>query len=105
MAEFDFNNLEEDEDSEYINAEIEKYKAQGLTNNIDFEKAEEERLELEQRLLEEGRILQEEIEEQERKEKEELERKEQEECEEQERLEREEKQSQKKYNDDDILSF
>lgn len=47
---FDFKNLKEDEDSEEILKEIIELKRQNLTNNIDFEKAEEERKELEEKL-------------------------------------------------------
>ena len=47
---FDFKNLKEDEDSEEILKEIIELKRQNLTNNIDFEKAEEECKELEEKL-------------------------------------------------------
>lgn len=53
MINFDLTHIEEDEESEAISAEISKLKAQGLTNNIDFEKAELERLELESKLQDE----------------------------------------------------
>lgn len=39
---FDFSNIQEDENSEELAKEIALLKAQGLTTNIDFEKAEEE---------------------------------------------------------------
>ena len=50
MINFDLSHIEEDEDSEYLSQEIAKLKAQNLTNNIDFEKAELERQELEEKL-------------------------------------------------------
>lgn len=50
MINFDLSHIEEDEDSEYLSQEIAKLKAQNLTNNIDFEKAELEREELEEKL-------------------------------------------------------
>lgn len=43
---FDFNNIPEDENSKEINRTIAELKAQGLTNNIDFEKALEEEAEI-----------------------------------------------------------
>jgi len=52
MSEFDinslnFNNIPEDEDSEELAKIIQEFKSQNITNNIDFEKAEQERLEIE----------------------------------------------------------
>lgn len=59
MKDIDFAHIGEDEESEYISAEIAKLKAQGLTNNIDFEKAELERQELENKLGENENLVEE----------------------------------------------
>ncbi len=50
MKNFNLNKFKVDEESEFIVAEIAKLRAQNLKNNIDFEKAELERIELETKL-------------------------------------------------------
>ena len=46
---FNFDNIPEDEESIEILKQIQLLKNENLTNNIDFEKAEQERLELEEK--------------------------------------------------------
>lgn len=50
MIKIDLNKFKEDEESEFIVQEIAKFRAKNVKNNIDFEKAELEKNELELKL-------------------------------------------------------